>query len=61
MDRVLYLVNGRAAIGTVDDVMNAEVLSQLYDMPIDVLRVKGRIIVLSALGEVDGDAHRHDV
>jgi zinc/manganese transport system ATP-binding protein len=61
MDRVLYLVNGRAAIGAVDDVMNAEVLSQLYDMPIDVLRVKGRIVVLSALGEVDGDAHRHDV
>jgi hypothetical protein len=41
--------------------MNAQVLSQLYDMPIDVLRVKGRIVVLSALGEVDGDAHRHDV
>jgi len=61
MDRVLYLVNGRAAIGAVDNVMNAEVLSQLYDMPIDVLRVKGRIVVLSALGEVDGDAHRHDV
>jgi zinc/manganese transport system ATP-binding protein len=61
MDRVLYLVNGRAAIGAVDDVMNAQVLSQLYDMPIDVLRVNGRIIVLSALGEVDGDAHRHDV
>jgi zinc/manganese transport system ATP-binding protein len=51
MDRVLYLVNGRAAIGAVDDVMNAQVLSQLYDMPIDVLRVKGRIVVLSALGE----------
>jgi zinc/manganese transport system ATP-binding protein len=61
MDRVLYLVNGRAAIGAVDDVMNGQVLSQLYDMPIDVLRVNGRIIVLSALGEVDGDAHRHDV
>ena len=61
MDRVLYLVNGRAAIGAVDDVMNGQVLSQLYDMPIDVLRVKGRIVVLSALGEVDGDAHRHDV
>ena len=61
MDRVLYLVNGHAVIGAVDDVMTAEVLSKLYDMPIDVLRVKGRIVVLSALGEVDGDAHRHDV
>lgn len=61
MDRVLYLVNGRAVIGAVDDVINPEVLSKLYDMPIDVLRVNGRIIVLSALGEVDGDAHRHDV
>jgi zinc/manganese transport system ATP-binding protein len=61
MDRVLYLVNGRAVIGAVDDVVNVEVLSQLYDMPIDVVRVNGRIIVLSTLGEVDGDAHRHDV
>jgi zinc/manganese transport system ATP-binding protein len=61
MDRVLYLVNGHAVIGAVDDVMTAEVLSKLYDMPIDVLRIEGRIIIISPIGEVDGDAHRHDV
>ncbi len=60
MDRVLYLGRGRAALGTVDEVMTGDVLSQLYGTPIDVLRVKGRIIVVAAHGEVEADAHRHD-
>ncbi len=60
MDRVLYLGHGRAMLGTVDEVMTSEVLSRLYDTPIDVLHVKGRIIVVAAHGEVEADAHRHD-
>jgi zinc/manganese transport system ATP-binding protein len=44
----------------VDEVMTGEVLSRLYDTPIDVLRVKGRIIVVASHGEVEADAHRHD-
>jgi zinc/manganese transport system ATP-binding protein len=60
MDRVLYLGRGRAMLGTVDEVMTGEVLSRLYDTPIDVLRVKGRIIVVASHGEVEADAHRHD-
>jgi zinc/manganese transport system ATP-binding protein len=59
MDRVLYLGNGSAALGTVDEVMTSDVLSRLYDMPIEVLRHKGRIVVVSAHGEVEADAHRH--
>jgi zinc/manganese transport system ATP-binding protein len=47
MDRVLYLADGRAAIGTVDEVVNEDTLSRLYDRPVDVLRVRGRIIVVA--------------
>jgi zinc/manganese transport system ATP-binding protein len=60
MDRVLYLGQGRAALGRVDEVMTGPVLSQLYGAPIEVLRIKGRIIVVAAHGEVEADAHRHD-
>jgi zinc/manganese transport system ATP-binding protein len=47
MDRVLYLAGGRAALGTVDDIVNEDTLSRLYDRPVDVLRVRGRIIVVA--------------
>ncbi len=46
MDRVLYLAGGRAALGSVADVVNEDVLSRLYDRPVDVLHVRGRIIVV---------------
>ncbi|MBC5800512.1 MAG: ATP-binding cassette domain-containing protein [Candidatus Eremiobacteraeota bacterium] len=47
IDRVLYLANGRAALGTVDHIINEDVLSRLYDRPVDVVRVRGRIIVVA--------------
>lgn len=47
IDRVLYLANGRGALGTVDQIINEDVLSRLYDRPVDVLRVRGRIIVVA--------------
>jgi zinc/manganese transport system ATP-binding protein len=61
MDRVLYLGSGRAAIGTVDEVVTEPVLSRLYGMPIDVLRVRDRIVVVAGHGPVESEAHRHDV
>jgi zinc/manganese transport system ATP-binding protein len=60
MDRVLYLGQGRAALGTVAEVITGEVLSGLYGTPIDVLHVGGRIVVVSGHGTVEADAHRHD-
>ena len=48
MDRVLYLAEGRSAVGTVDEVVRTEVLSQLYGYPVDVLHVRGRILVVGA-------------
>ncbi len=47
MDRVLYLAAGGAALGTVAEIINEDTLSRLYDRPVDVLRVRGRIIVVA--------------
>ena len=58
--RALYLGQGHAALGAVDEVITAQVLSRLYGIPIDVLRVKDRIVVVSGQGVVEAEAHRHD-
>src|SRR6185312_12138574 len=47
LDRVLYLGSGKAALGTVAEVITGPVLSRLYGSDIDVLRVNGRIFVMS--------------
>jgi zinc/manganese transport system ATP-binding protein len=46
MDRVLYLADGNAVMGKVDEVFRTEVLSQLYGYPVEVLHVNGRIMVV---------------
>ncbi len=61
MDRVLYLGNRRAAIGSVNEVITDEVLSRIYDMPVEVLRIKDRIVVIAGHGPVKAEAHCHDV
>lgn len=48
VDRVLYLAQGKHSIGTPDEVMRSEVLSELYGAEIDVVRNQGRIVVLGA-------------
>jgi zinc/manganese transport system ATP-binding protein len=48
VDRVLYLVDGRFKIGTPDEVMTTETLSELYGSQIEVVRVRGRLIVVGA-------------
>jgi zinc/manganese transport system ATP-binding protein len=57
IDRVLYLGNGRAALGTVDQVITAPTLSKLYGAPIDVMRVHGRIFVMSGAVEIEKQEH----
>ena len=46
VDRVLYLVGGRWAVGTPDEVLTGERLSDLYGADVDVLRVRGRVLVV---------------
>jgi zinc/manganese transport system ATP-binding protein len=48
VDRVLYLAGGRFQIGTPDEVLRSEVLSYMYDTPVEVIRSRGRIVVLGA-------------
>jgi zinc/manganese transport system ATP-binding protein len=48
VDRVLYLAGGRFRVGTPDEVLRSEVLSYMYDTPVEVIRSRGRIVVLGA-------------
>jgi zinc/manganese transport system ATP-binding protein len=65
VDRVLYLAGTKWAIGTPDEVMTSERLSGLYGAEVDVLRVRGRIVVIgapdAAHGDLDGSHHHHPV
>ena len=60
LDRVLYLGNGRAALGTIDEVVTAPVLSQLYGTDINVVRTDGQIFVLSRGRSMEHSDHAHD-
>jgi zinc/manganese transport system ATP-binding protein len=50
-DRVVFVVNGRWAAGKTDEVLTSQTMSSLYDAPVEVLRVRGRIVVV---GEASG-------
>ncbi|MFA6267411.1 MAG: ABC transporter ATP-binding protein [Pseudolabrys sp.] len=60
IDKVLYLGNGQAALGPVDEVVTAPVLSRLYGTEIEVLRAGGHIFVMSRGRDMERDAHMHD-
>jgi zinc/manganese transport system ATP-binding protein len=60
VDSVLYLGSGQAAMGSVDEVITAPVLSSLYSAPITVLRVEGRVFVMTGGIEMERAAHIHD-
>jgi zinc/manganese transport system ATP-binding protein len=51
VDRVLFVVNGRWAAGTTDEVLTSEQLSALYGSHVDVVRVHDRILVVGELTE----------
>jgi zinc/manganese transport system ATP-binding protein len=60
LDRVLYLGNGHAALGTVAEVVTAPMLSRLYGVDIDVVHADGHIFVLSRGRDVERTDHLHD-
>jgi zinc/manganese transport system ATP-binding protein len=63
VDRVLYLAAGGYRIGTPDEVLRGDVLTELYGTPVEVLRSRGRLIVLGAPdagAEEHHDGHEHD-
>ena len=57
---MLYLGHGKAALGTVDEVVTGPVLSKLYNTDIDVIRVNNRIFVMSGNSDLEQDAHLHE-
>jgi zinc/manganese transport system ATP-binding protein len=59
VDRVLYLVDGRFQIGSVEQVMTTETLSALYRTDIQVMKVKDRYVVVGEPvdGRVTEDVH----
>jgi zinc/manganese transport system ATP-binding protein len=57
VDRVLYLADGKFRIGTPDEVLTSETLTELYGTPIDVVRNQGRILVI---GAHDNHDHHHE-
>jgi len=60
IDRVLYLGAGKAVLGGVDEVITGPTLSRLYGAEIEVVRVGGRIFVMSGDFDVERDPHRHE-
>jgi zinc/manganese transport system ATP-binding protein len=60
MDRVIYLANGRAATGTVGEVVRTEVLSELYGQHVDVIKVHDRILVVAGRGDQPHTPASHD-
>ncbi|SEP66537.1 metal ABC transporter ATP-binding protein [Arthrobacter sp. OV608] len=56
VDRVLYLAGGRFKVGTPEEVMTTEVLSDLYGSHVEVIHANGRIVVV---GLPDATTHHH--
>ncbi|MFB7934117.1 metal ABC transporter ATP-binding protein [Streptomyces sp. NPDC056039] len=60
VDRVLYLAPGGHRVGSPDEVLTSESLSRLYGTQVDVVRVRGRVVVAGAPDDPAAQAHRHE-
>jgi len=60
LDRVLYLGNGQAVLGTIDEIVTAPILSRIYGAEIQVLRAEGHIFVMSHGRDIERADHQHD-
>lgn len=71
VDRVVYIAGGKFTIGTPDEVLQSDVLSELYGTPVDVIRTMGRIVIVGSTegaagaaildGDEQGHAHHNDL
>ena len=60
VDRVLYLAGGRHRVGPPGEVLTSATLSELYRTPVDVLTVRGRVVVVGTPDEPAGCDHHGD-
>jgi zinc/manganese transport system ATP-binding protein len=61
VDRILYIAGGRFRLGTPDEVLRSDVLSDLYGAPVEVVRTAGRLLVAGVPeGEPHHPHHEHD-
>jgi zinc/manganese transport system ATP-binding protein len=59
VDRVLYLANGQFRVGPIAEVLTSATLSELYGVPIEVVRSGGRILVAGVPDHPDHIHHDH--
>jgi zinc/manganese transport system ATP-binding protein len=60
VDRVLYLAAGKWTVGAPDDVLTTQTLTDLYGLPVDVVRVRDHIIVVNTGDQTTiGGHHLH--
>jgi zinc/manganese transport system ATP-binding protein len=55
--RVLAVVGGRWAAGDPAEILTSATMSDLYGAPVDVFRVRGRVVVLADTGDPFGGHH----
>jgi zinc/manganese transport system ATP-binding protein len=60
VDRILYLAAGKFSIGTPDEVLRSDVLSELYGTAVDVIHSRGRVFVAGA-PDAAGHVHHPEV
>jgi zinc/manganese transport system ATP-binding protein len=60
LDRVLYLGNRHAMLGSIEDVVTAPVLSRLFGTDIQVIRADHHIFVMSRGLDLERTDHLHD-
>ncbi len=59
LDRIVYVANGKVAIGKPEEILNSHFLTSLYETPVEVLRnSQGRVAVLGV--EEIGHVHTHE-
>jgi zinc/manganese transport system ATP-binding protein len=58
-DLVLYVIDGGFRLGTVEEILTTETLSELYRAPVEVIRRGDRIIVVGAADSA-GTHHPHE-
>ncbi len=58
-DRILAVAGGRWAEGPPGEVLTGEAMTRLYGSQVDVLRVRGRVLVVAETFEPGGDHHEH--